>query len=262
MSTSGGGGCCDCGDSEAWKDHPNCSLHATQAGANQVKSVDLLARIPPEIQARARLVFRSVLKYAYDLLTTSSHLNPPSDLTFKDEHPLLSPMDALDSEDQLYCTIIYNDEVHTFDDVIATIIRAVDCGRDDAIGFATLIDREGRCLVHDARLSSLHVWHIIRPFFSTASVLPINLLQVRCAGFQQCSEIKRTTERITSRRGSRPLKVLIMHSHVVAHQVFAMRQLQWLQATIETNYAFRVLFSQVIQTLRYIQGIAAERVIK
>ena len=65
MSTSGGGGCCDCGDSEAWKEHPNCLLHRAASGAQgagQVASADLLARIPDEVQARARLVFRSVLK--------------------------------------------------------------------------------------------------------------------------------------------------------------------------------------------------------
>ena len=46
--------------------------------------------------------------------------------------------------------MIYNDEVHTFDDVITTIMRAADCSREDAIGFATLIDREGRCVVRCA----------------------------------------------------------------------------------------------------------------
>ena len=27
MSTSIGGGYCDCGDTEAWKDHPYCAVH-------------------------------------------------------------------------------------------------------------------------------------------------------------------------------------------------------------------------------------------
>ena len=33
-----------------------------------------------------------------------------------------------------YCTVIYNDEFHRFDDVIDTIPRAVDCDRNTAIG--------------------------------------------------------------------------------------------------------------------------------
>lgn len=30
MSTSGGGGCCDCGDSEAWKRDPSCEEHSVR----------------------------------------------------------------------------------------------------------------------------------------------------------------------------------------------------------------------------------------
>ncbi len=30
MFASGGGGCCDCGDPEAWTDHTYCSIHKPQ----------------------------------------------------------------------------------------------------------------------------------------------------------------------------------------------------------------------------------------
>lgn len=42
-------------------------------------------------------------------------------------------------------------------------------------------------------------------------------------------QVKQHIERFTSRHGSRPLRVLVMHSSVVAHQTFAMRLLSWLQ---------------------------------
>jgi hypothetical protein len=32
MHMSGGGGCCDCGDPEAWKQHHSCTLHSSTAG--------------------------------------------------------------------------------------------------------------------------------------------------------------------------------------------------------------------------------------
>ena len=38
-------------------------------------------------------------------------------------------------------------KVHTFDEVIQTLPRAVDCDRNTAIGFASLIDREGRVTI-------------------------------------------------------------------------------------------------------------------
>ena len=40
--------------------------------------------------------------------------------------------------EDLYTTVLYNDEVHTFDEVITTLQRAVDnCDRNQAIRFLT-----------------------------------------------------------------------------------------------------------------------------
>ena len=65
-----------------------------------------------------------------------------------------------------------------------------------AIGLTTHIDRNGRCIV-------------------------------KCSGFQNCQEVKKNAERTSSRRGGRPLKIVIMHSHVVAHQNFAEKLISW-----------------------------------
>lgn len=35
MGQSGGGGCCDCGDTEAWKRDPFCELHAVSIIENK-----------------------------------------------------------------------------------------------------------------------------------------------------------------------------------------------------------------------------------
>lgn len=144
MCTSSGGGFCDCGDSEAWNSGVHCAIHALGATPNSA-SQDPISRLPPHIGQRATCVFKSVVKYAYEMLTADILLNLPADLTFKDD--LVDPMDlAMDTEDS-YCTVVFNDEVHTFNDVINTLPRAVDCDRIAAIGFATLIDRDGRAIV-------------------------------------------------------------------------------------------------------------------
>lgn len=36
MSTSGGGGYCDCGDKEAWKEHPFCANHQPKSKSAEV----------------------------------------------------------------------------------------------------------------------------------------------------------------------------------------------------------------------------------
>ena len=36
MSTSGGSGYCDCGDTEAWKDHHSCQIHEANQNAKEM----------------------------------------------------------------------------------------------------------------------------------------------------------------------------------------------------------------------------------
>jgi len=213
MSTSIGGGYCDCGDPEAWKEHPYCAVHVL---GTQTENSDPLSKVPVDIQQRARHVFTGVLKYAYELLTLDTFMKLPGDLQYKERDSVDPMMDDLLEVEDMYVTVLYNDEVHTFDEVITTLQRAVEnCDRNLAINFVSLIDREGRCLV-------------------------------KCSPFQQCNEVKRIVERITGRRGIKPLKVMVIHSHVVAHQVFAMRLISWLDGILGYSEGFRALFSRIL----------------
>lgn len=123
------------------------------------------------------------------------------------------PLSLLGTTDT-YCTVLYNDETHTFEQVISTLTKVIKCSQKDAIDFVTNIDRDGRAVV-------------------------------KCSVFQHCNELKSDVERFTSRHSSRPLKVLVVHSHVVAHQIFAMKLLGWLQQFISLCEGFRIIFSDV-----------------
>lgn len=118
------------------------------------------------------------------------------------------------STEDTYCTVLYNDETHTFEQVITTLTRVIKCSQKDAIEYVTNIDREGRAVV-------------------------------KCSGFQHCNELKCDIERFTQRQSSKALKVLVVHAHVVAHQIFAMKLLSWLQQFIGLCEGFRVIFSNV-----------------
>ena len=84
MSTSYGGGYCDCGDPEAWSSGVHCSIHARGMNSQEGGGgSDPLSKLPAEVQKRARHVFIAVLNYAYEMLTTETFLNLPADLTFK-----------------------------------------------------------------------------------------------------------------------------------------------------------------------------------
>lgn len=54
----------------------------------------------------------------------------------------------------VFATAVYNDESHTFEQVIQALQRSLDVSSREAVDLATCIDREGRSIV---RCSSLQV---------------------------------------------------------------------------------------------------------
>lgn len=144
-------------------------------------------------------------------MTTEILLKLSPDLTYKEE---LSDF-GMESNDD-YVTVIYNDEYHRFEEVMTTLRTVLECERTPAIGLTTMIDRNGRCIV-------------------------------KCSGFQNCQEVKKQAER-KSRMGAggKPLKISIMHSHVVAHQNHAEKLITWLQSIMETSTSFRALLGSML----------------
>lgn len=66
MGTSSGGGCCDCGDVEAWKQGPYCKTH--EEGLKSKNG----AQFPSDLTDRIQYVFAAVLRYAYQVIEISS----------------------------------------------------------------------------------------------------------------------------------------------------------------------------------------------
>ncbi|XP_046403527.1 E3 ubiquitin-protein ligase UBR2 isoform X2 [Ischnura elegans] len=241
MGTSCGGGCCDCGDLEAWKSEPYCADHnprlnqadgqgneeennsnsMEEGGENQEEGA--CAMLAPDIERRAKFAFSAALQYAFHLLTLEHAPGLPSDLRRRDccqEAEGLSNDGSEGSPENsdggdLYCTVLYNDETHTFEQVISTVQRVVKCPHREAIQFVTAIDLEGRAIV-------------------------------QCAKFSVCSGERSEIERFTSRHGGHPLKVLVMHAHVVAHQTFALRLLARMRSLLSQSRVLRSVFSKVV----------------
>lgn len=223
MSMSCGGGYCDCGDLEAWRSSPFCETHgrsSKQEGKDEdEEEANPLDRLPPDLVSRVELVLRAVLLYCHQMLTWAKSTELPPDLS-------LAPPSTPDT----YVTMLFNDETHTYEQVIQTLNRAIECSHREAIDYATTVDREGRSLV-------------------------------RSSTFSDCLQVKQHIERITSRHGSRPLRVLVMHSSVVAHQTFAMRLLNWLQGFLSQCQAFRLILSDVMMAPTPEEGFALVRCI-
>lgn len=206
MSTSGGGGCCDCGDQEAWKRDPSCEEHSLAASETPDQSLitDHQRIISDTMKFCCEVVFKGILQYCTRVL----HMQIESSLVEC----------GVDDED-IYCTILYNDETHTFDQVIQTLTSIVKCTQKEAIECVTSIDREGRAVV-------------------------------KSAPFEVCKKLKEDIEnkviRSTMTTKALPLKVTVLHKNEVAYQHLAMQLLGWFQAFLTRHSTFRLVFCNIV----------------
>uniref|UniRef100_A0A4W6E081 E3 ubiquitin-protein ligase n=1 Tax=Lates calcarifer TaxID=8187 RepID=A0A4W6E081_LATCA len=192
--------CMQCFLGSVHKEHRYRVSTHTQSSWLIHPSADPVAQLPADMVARGYSIFSIVLKYAVDLLT------------WDQEEQLPAGLEPLERGDTYYC-MLFNDEVHTYEQVIYTLQKAVNCSQKEAVSFATTVDRDGR-------------------------------KSVRYGDFQFCDQAKSVIVRNTSRQ-SKPLRVQVMHSSVVAHQCFALKALSWLGQIIQYSDGLRRILCQV-----------------
>lgn len=148
-----------------------------------------------------KIVFRGILTYCVTMLQIDSDSSFPN----IEEDP--------DQNEDVYCTLLYNDETHTFDQVINTLTSIVKCEQKEAVEYVTSIDRDGRSVV-------------------------------KCSTFAACIKLKNEIEKkgtrttLTSTK-LQPLKVAIFHKNTVACQSFGLQLLHWFQEFLGYSAKFR-----------------------
>ena len=78
LFASGGGGCCDCGDPEAWTSGVYCELHMPNEQSED--DVDPVERLQPELATRAHVFFSALLWYCMDVLCWTERKSLPPEL--------------------------------------------------------------------------------------------------------------------------------------------------------------------------------------
>lgn len=196
MMTSGGGGYCDCGDPEAWKQHPNCDLHKPKE-KNENKGIegsvdDYVSKLPQDLIDRATQLFGFLLDYIFEILSIE-----------KDEQLPFHLKSDPSSDD--YVTMLYNDEVHSYEDVTGTLKKVLIIDDKKALEYAAVVDREGRSAIKRGKKAD-------------------------------CQKIK---EKVEAKMGTSlfkdPLETKVMHHSLVSHQYFAEKLLIWLQKVCDSS---------------------------
>ncbi|KAG9323094.1 hypothetical protein KVV02_006809 [Mortierella alpina] len=148
---AGGGGCCDCGDSEAWKVDLDCIYHSAkniQPGENDPKNLEY----PPEVAASIRKTIATVLDFIIDTMTTS-----PENMNATRESKEQIQRDAVDAgnvagettdlDNMDFVCILWNDEDHSFTDVINRVSETTHMPSNYARKIAETVDTQGRAIV-------------------------------------------------------------------------------------------------------------------
>jgi BMFP domain-containing protein YqiC len=234
MSNTDGGGCCDCGDIEAWKQYPACSDHAASDQPNlklsdfedtekrskqlEIDKLGILEKIsllPQGFASRYFLVCQACLHYARMMLTWKDfhllpqHLDISNELVDGDENDEKLKILLSKNQSKNYFTVLFNDEIHTYDHVINTLVKIIKCSKMTASIMASSVSREGRSLI----------------------------LQEQ---YKPCKQVRDAISTVRD-SGQGPLSVEVIHGNILAHQAYALKLIEWIQRMSLLCDAFRVL---------------------
>ena len=157
------GGCCDCGDPEAWKAHLNCPFHppaenteSTTTTTSTYPSSGSRGGIPPPVKDYPHRVnvppelkesMSRTIGYALDFVLDTLDFSPDEPAVPSNEADLrLQPSADPMMKDQ-YCVTIWNDDKHSFDEVIKLICDLTGRSREEATEMTLRIDENGREII-------------------------------------------------------------------------------------------------------------------
>lgn len=156
------GGCCDCGDPEAWRCSLQCSYHPIFIDPESVDATPrVLARsiadahIPPvpDYPFRAscppelRDIMGRTIAYAFDFLLDTLDYSPDEPIAPANEADLRLQPSADPMQKDQYCIVLWNDDKHSFDEVIQLICDTTAHDRKEASAMAHTIDELGREII-------------------------------------------------------------------------------------------------------------------
>jgi E3 ubiquitin-protein ligase UBR1 len=161
------GGCCDCGDDEAWRVQINCPFHPPAPNPEDmgdvsfpptpkaiakvisdddvpaVKNFPYRVSVPPEL----REIMNRTVGYAFDFLLDTLDFSPDEPSVPSNEADLRLQSSADPMMKDQYCVLIWNDDKHSFEEVVKLICDVTSRSREEAADIAFRIDEQGREII-------------------------------------------------------------------------------------------------------------------
>ncbi|KAL5535029.1 UBR1 [Sanghuangporus sanghuang] len=157
------GGCCDCGDQEAWRYPIGCRYHPPASESDAIFAPENTPRastrslnfgatqatapnrphVPPELWDSMSRTVAYVLDFILDTLDYS----PDETLLPTTEQALTDQPSADPLKKDLYAIVVWNDDKHSFDEVIRHLADTCGCSVEEASNHASKIDEQGRDVV-------------------------------------------------------------------------------------------------------------------
>jgi E3 ubiquitin-protein ligase UBR2 len=137
MTTAGGGGICDCGDSSSWDPKGNCSKHSGASDGS-----DPLLSLSADAQFAAPIVMDALITV---LGWTISHRN--NCWSVPDCGVQWAPPSATDNSANIFFVAMLNDEAHGFDEVVSQVQASICCDKKQAMQLAVRVDQLKRSVL-------------------------------------------------------------------------------------------------------------------
>ena len=137
------GGCCDCGDNEAWLKDMHCAVHnIAHSSGNYDRDDNYLV----DLKDSELPLFKKIIDILFSLYVPTSYSNGALEDLWARLQKTGSPLDP-HSIDATTTVVLYNDESHSFEEVILVLKEAINCSNEVGQSIADEVDRNGRASV-------------------------------------------------------------------------------------------------------------------
>lgn len=144
------GGCCDCGDDEAWRDSIGCPFHPPADASNppqppaedylSVKDYPYRISTPPELQE----TMRRAVGYALDFIIDTLDYSPEEPSVPANEADLFVQPSADPMTKDVFSIVLWNDDKHSYDEVAKVLRDLLGRTRDEAGDVLRSMEENGR----------------------------------------------------------------------------------------------------------------------